>query len=76
MHLHGLRRVDVLVFQGPARFALRAASTPSRRAMNHADPRLGGQVRASWNAAQPFIERTLAAGLAIETRQPVSLTRG
>jgi hypothetical protein len=55
--------------------ALRAASTPSRRAMNQADPRLGGQVRASRNAVQSFIERTLAAGLAIETRQPVFLTR-
>ena len=57
------------------RIALRSASTPSRRAMNQADPRLGGQVLANRNAVQPFIERTLAAGLAIEIRQPVFLAR-
>ena len=43
--------------------------------MNQADPRLGGQVLANRNAIQPFIERTLAAGLAIEIRQSVFLTR-
>ena len=43
--------------------------------MNQADPRLGGQVLANRNAVQPFIERTLAAGLAIEIRQPVFLAR-